>query len=87
MSLTNPMYDRDPADAPPRMAALMIGQNHRGQWVVRDPRGMRGGIFANRAEAVRFATWEHGRPMMALLVATPVEFEMGGLTESSAGNV
>jgi hypothetical protein len=68
------------------MGALMIGQNHRGQWVVRDPRGMRGGIFANRAEAERFAAWEYGRPMIALLVATPVEFEMGGSTELSAGN-
>jgi hypothetical protein len=33
----------------------MIGQNRQGNWVVQDQRGMCGGIFFNRTEALRLA--------------------------------
>ena len=55
--------------------ALLIGRNRRGLWVVRDPFGMRGGVFASRAEASRFATFAHGRPCSAILVPYTIELD------------
>ena len=34
---------------------FLIGKNSRGDWVVRDQRGLRGGLFVDRAEALKFA--------------------------------
>jgi hypothetical protein len=39
---------------------FLIGQNSRGNWVVQDQRGLRGGLFVDRAEALRFAMFENG---------------------------
>jgi hypothetical protein len=54
---------------------LLVGKNRRGLWVVRDPLGLRGGIFTSRAEASRFATLNHGRPCTAILVPYTIELE------------
>jgi hypothetical protein len=43
-----------------KSSPFLIGQNGRGNWVVQDPRGLRGGIFVDRAEAIRFAMFENG---------------------------
>jgi hypothetical protein len=37
-----------------------IGRDSHGNWVAQDQAGLRGGLFINRAEAVRFAMREHG---------------------------
>lgn len=37
---------------------LLMGPDHLGHWVVRDPFGRCGGIFINRDEAARFARAE-----------------------------
>jgi hypothetical protein len=36
---------------------------------------MRGGVFASRAEASRFATLDHGRPCTAILVPYTIELD------------
>ena len=43
-----------------RSSLFMIGQDSRGNWVVRDQRGLCGGIFIDRAKALRFAMFENG---------------------------
>ena len=43
-----------------RPSLFLIGQNSRGNWVVQDQRGLRGGLFVDRAEAFRFAMLENG---------------------------
>jgi hypothetical protein len=54
---------------------FLIGQNRRGQWVVQDQRGSRGGLFVSRAAAVKFALFENGkRP--ELVVEMPGHFEL-----------
>ena len=58
-----------------RSPALLVGKNRRGLWVVRDPLGLRGGLFTSRAEATRFATLNHGRQYAAILVPYPIELE------------
>ena len=62
-----------------RPSLFLIGQNSRGDWVVRDPRGLRGGLFVNRAEALRFAMFENGnRPQAVIMVPGVFELNMGG---------
>jgi hypothetical protein len=67
----------DVTDPVPQSPALLVGQNRAGLWIVRDPTGMRGGVFSSQAEALRLATREHGRPRIALVVPTPMEFDLG----------
>lgn len=45
-------------------------------WVVRDPFGMRGGLFSSRTDAIRFATLDHGRPRAAIMVPYLLEFDV-----------
>ena len=62
-----------------RSSLFLVGQNSRGDWVVRDPRGLRGGLFVNRAEALRFAMFENGnRPQAVITVPGVFELDMGG---------
>ncbi len=56
---------------------VLIGRNRNGMWVVYDPLGVRGGLFSNRAQALRFATLHHGRPQVALLVPYGIELDAG----------
>jgi hypothetical protein len=42
-----------------------IGQDSRGNWVVRDTCGTRGGLFVDRAEALRYIRSESGASVMA----------------------
>jgi len=61
----------------PQSPQFLIGMDSRGRWVVRDQRGLRGGLFVNRVEAVRFAMRETGRrPQAAILVSGILELDM-----------
>jgi hypothetical protein len=56
-------------------ALFLVGQNRRGNWVVKDQAGRRGGLFVSRAAAVKFALFENGnRPQ--LVVAMPGHLEL-----------
>jgi hypothetical protein len=60
-----------------RSSLFLMGQNSRGNWVVQDQRGMCGGIFVNRAEALRFAMFENGhRPQGVVMVPGVFELDM-----------
>ena len=55
---------------------FMIGKNRRGDWVVRDQRGLCGGLFIDRAEALRFAMFENGnRPQAVIMVPGILELD------------
>jgi hypothetical protein len=61
-----------------RSSLFLIGQNSRGNWVVQDQRGLCGGIFVDRAKALRFAMFENGnRPQAVVLVPGVFELDMG----------
>jgi hypothetical protein len=54
---------------------FLIGQNSRGNWVVKDQRGSRGGLFVSRAAALKYALFENGnRPH--LVVTMPGNFDL-----------
>src|SRR5260370_6189160 len=54
-----------------------VGRNSRGNWVVQDQTGLCGGMFVNRAEAVKFAMFENGnRPQAVIMVPGILELDM-----------
>ena len=58
---------------------FMIGKDSCGNWVVRDQKGLRGGLFVNRAQAVKFAMFENGnRPHAVIMVPGVLELNLGG---------
>ena len=56
---------------------FFVGRNSRGQWVVQDADHRRGGLFVNRAAALKFARDEdsHGHPAI-VMVPDGLELDM-----------
>jgi len=55
----------------------MIGQDSRGNWVVQNQSGTRGGLFVGRAEALRYMRSEIGnRPHAFVAVTGVLELDM-----------
>jgi hypothetical protein len=62
-----------------RIPLFLIGKDSRGNWVVQDQRGTCGGLFVNRAEALRFAMFESGnRPQAVVMVPGIFELNASG---------
>jgi hypothetical protein len=64
-----------------RSSLFLIGKDSRGHWVVQDDQGSCGGLFVNRAEALKFAMFENGnRPQAVIMVPGIFELDMSGKT-------
>ncbi len=64
---------------------VLIGQNNRGQWVAQEQRGLFGGLFKNRLDALRYALFENGhRPEAIVEMAGLVELDMSAPSFASA---
>jgi hypothetical protein len=60
-----------------RATLFRIGKDSHGRWVVRDQWGLRGGLFVDRAEALKFAMFEGGnRPQAVIMVPGLLELDM-----------
>ena len=73
-----------------RPPVFMVGQNRRGNWVVRDQKGVCGGLFVSRDAALRFVRAENGyRPQAVVIVSGTLELDIaggpGGLSRREAG--
>lgn len=51
---------------------VLIGKNSRGSWVAQEQSGLYGGLFINRAAAVKFALFENGHHPEAIVDAPSV---------------
>ena len=60
----------------PQYAMCRIDKDGRGNWVVEGPQGKYGGLFVNRAAALKFAMFEDGHPYAAVMVPYPLELNM-----------
>jgi hypothetical protein len=57
-------------------ACLFIGQDRCGRWVVKDAQSLCGGLFTNRAEAIRFAMYEcQRRPQSVIMLPNGLELD------------
>jgi hypothetical protein len=71
--------DKPPSPNSSNSSLFMIGRNSRGNWVVRDHKGLCGGLFVDRAEAVKFAMFENGhRPQAVIMVPGILELDING---------
>lgn len=69
-----------------RPMQFQIGRDSRGNWVVQDDRGLCGGLFIDRAQALRFAMLENGgRPQAVIMV--PGVFELDVNKAPAGGGV
>jgi hypothetical protein len=60
-----------------RSQLFFIGKDGRGNWVVQDQQGLCGGLFIDRAEALRFAMFENGhRPRAVVMVPGVLELDL-----------
>ena len=66
-------------DEPPSCNAhlVIIGRNSRGDWVAQEQNGLFGGLFVNRAQAMKYALFENGdHPATIVLTSNIVELNM-----------
>jgi hypothetical protein len=69
-------------EPPSRSAAaptiVFIGLNNHGQWVVQEQNGLYGGLFVNRAHAVKYALFENGNhPETIVELSRKIELKPG----------
>jgi hypothetical protein len=64
---------------------VFIGRNGRGQWVAQQQNGLYGGLFVNRAQAIKYALFENGlHPETIVELAREIELDMAGQPRASA---
>ena len=65
---------------------VFIGRNRRGNWIAQQQNGLYGGLFVNRAQAVKYALFENGgHPETIVELTREIELEMDKLAFSAAG--
>jgi hypothetical protein len=57
------------------LSLVLVGKNHRGDWVAQEQNGLYGGLFVSRAQAIKYALFENGRHPEAI-VELPCEIEL-----------
>ena len=63
---------------------VFIGKNSRGNWVAQEQNGLYGGLFVNRAQAVKYALFENGHhPETIVELSREIELDMSGKRPSS----
>ena len=63
---------------------VFIGRNRRGQWVAQEQNGLFGGLFVNRAQAVKYALFENGHhPETIIELSRAIELDTSGKVSSS----
>lgn len=63
---------------------FMIGKDRRGRWVVQDQKGLCGGLFVDRVQAIKFALFENGhRPQAIVMVPGELELNMSGASKAA----
>ena len=65
---------------------VFVGRNSRGQWVAQEQNGLYGGLFVNRAQALKYALSENGHhPETIIELSREIELDMrnGGSLSAS----
>ncbi len=74
----------EPASCRSQSTIVFIGRNSRGNWVAQEQNGLYGGLFVNRAQAVKYALFENGHhPETIVELSREIELDMGGKRASS----
>lgn len=67
---------------------VFLGKDSRGNWVAQEQNGLYGGLFVNRAQAVKYALFENGHhPETIVELSHEIELDMGGKLPTSLSKV
>jgi hypothetical protein len=67
---------------------VFIGRNRRGQWVAREQNGLYGGLFVNRAQALKYALFENGNhPETIIELSREIELNADGRAGRPAAEI
>jgi hypothetical protein len=74
----------EPPSCNSQSTIVFIGRNSRGNWVAQEQNGLYGGLFVNRAQAVKYALFENGHhPETIVELSREIELDMVGKRPSS----
>jgi hypothetical protein len=74
----------EPPSCSSASSIVFIGKNSRGNWVAQEQNGLYGGLFVNRAQAVKYALFENGHhPETIIELPREIELDMGSKLPSS----
>lgn len=77
--------DTEPPSCNGMKAHVLIGKNSHGHWVVKDEKGLRGGIFVDRVQALKYAMHDLGQRIQAVIMVPGVlELDIGGTAPAMA---
>jgi len=69
-----------------KSSLFFVGKNGRGNWVVQDEQHLSGGLFIDRAAALRFALFENGnQPQSIIMVPGVFELDLNGSSLITTG--
>jgi hypothetical protein len=69
-----------------KSSLFFIGKNSHGNWVVQDEQHLSGGLFIDRAAALRFALFENGnQPQFIIMVPGVLELDLNGSSRVTTG--
>jgi hypothetical protein len=75
----------EPPSCSSASAIVFIGRNKRGHWVAQEQNGLYGGLFVNRAQAIKYALFENGHhPETIVELSREIELDMAGKLPSPA---
>jgi len=67
----------EPPSCSPASTIVFIGRNRRGQCVAQQQNGLYGGLFVNRAQALKYALFENGHhPETIVELSREIELDM-----------
>src|SRR5471030_696024 len=68
-----------PSSSSSNSSLFLVGKDSHSNWVVQDQSGRRGGLFVDRAKALKFAMFENGnRPQAVIMVPGVLELDVNG---------
>ena len=69
----------EPPSCSSASSIVFIGRNSRGNWVAQQQNGLYGGLFVNRAQAVKYALSENDHhPETIVELSREIELDLGG---------
>ena len=69
----------EPPSCSSASSVVFIGRNSRGNWVAQEQNGLYGGLFVNRAQAVKYALFENNHhPETIVELSREIELDMDG---------
>jgi hypothetical protein len=73
----------EPPSCSSASSVVFIGKDKRGNWVAQQQNGLYGGLFVNRAQAIKYALFENGRHRETIVeLSREIELDAGAVNHA-----